>query len=368
MGLRFRRTPAVTRRASLLFLGVLIGGIAPALAAPDYPTLTVKLIDRYLIPRFKELAQATDAMAGDFAAGCGSEPARLKAARQDFERVTLDWAGVEFLRFGPMAVIGRPERFSFLPDARGIGERQLRALIAKRDESALDPVRLAQKSAAVQGLTVLEALLTDGAHALEGSDEEARYRCRLAVAVARNLANLSRNMLAEWDGPHGWRQRMLVPGPDNPSYRTPAEPPAEFARALVTGLQMLQDREVTPLMTADGAPGKAPRLPFARTGLSARYAVAAIASLSALYEAMGLADTVPKAKVWMPQWITMAFRRLFDDAPAALKETGAGKPTEDRQRQVRMLRFHVDGIRKLVGRELAPAAGLTIGFNELDGD
>jgi predicted lipoprotein len=33
-----------------------------------------------------------------------------------------------------------------------------------------------------------------------------------------------------------------------------------------------------------------------------------------------------------------------------------------------MVRFHVEGIRKLVGRELAPAAGLTIGFNELDGD
>jgi predicted lipoprotein len=33
-----------------------------------------------------------------------------------------------------------------------------------------------------------------------------------------------------------------------------------------------------------------------------------------------------------------------------------------------MLRFHVESIRKLIGRELAPAAGLTIGFNELDGD
>jgi hypothetical protein len=35
---------------------------------------------------------------------------------------------------------------------------------------------------------------------------------------------------------------------------------------------------------------------------------------------------------------------------------------------LRFLRFHVEGIRKLIGRELAPRAGLTIGFNELDGD
>ena len=44
------------------------------------------------------------------------------------------------------------------------------------------------------------------------------------------------------------------------------------------------------------------------------------------------------------------------------------KDNPDRARELRMVRFHVEGIRKLVGREIAPLAGLTIGFNELDGD
>ena len=34
---------------------------------------------------------------------------------------------------------------------------------------------------------------------------------------------------------------------------------------------------------------------------------------------------------------------------------------EERKRELRMLRFHVEGIRKLVGRELAPNAGLRLG-------
>jgi hypothetical protein len=83
---------------------------------------------------------------------------------------------------------------------------------------------------------------------------------------------------------------------------------------------------------------------------------------------MGLSATVPKAKDWMPRWITTAFKRLAEDAPAAVREKPSGGKDPERLRDLRFVRFHVEGIRKLVGRELAPLAGLTIGFNELDGD
>jgi uncharacterized protein len=346
----------------------LLSGAAQAATPPAYPVLTKRLIDHYLVPRFQRLDAAAQALAADLEAGCGKDPKRLTAARADFERTVLAWSGVEFLRFGPMAVTGRPERFAYWPDPRGVTDRQLRELIAHRDAAVLNPQALAQKSAAVQGLTVIEALLTDEKHPLAGGDDEARYRCALAVSVSRNLANIARGILSEWGGEQGWRKRMLDAGANNPSYRTPAEPPAEFARALIAGLQMLQDREIAPLAGAQATPGKPPRLPYARSGLSARYAAAAVASLTALYETMGLANAVPKAKAWMPEWIATAFRRLAADAPAALKEGVGAKPTQERERELHMLRFHVEGIRKLVGRELAPLAGLTIGFNELDGD
>jgi predicted lipoprotein len=266
-----------------------------------------------------------------------------------------------------MSVTGRPERIVFWPDPRGVVQRQLAGMIARRDQSVLEPASLAKKSAALQGLTALEVLLTDEAHPL-GSDvsDEGRYRCRLAVAVAQSIANLAGEMVGEWDGPDGWRKRMLEPGPQNATYKTAAEPPADFARGLITGLQMLQDRQVVPLITANAAPGKPARLAFARSDLGARYVAAGVESLKGLYEAMGLDRNVAKDKAWMPQWITMAFKRLARDGPAAVERNGTHG--EARARELRMLRFHVEGIRKLVGRELAPNAGLMIGFNELDGD
>jgi predicted lipoprotein len=83
---------------------------------------------------------------------------------------------------------------------------------------------------------------------------------------------------------------------------------------------------------------------------------------------MGLGRSVPSDKAWMPRWITAAFVRLARDAPVAVEGIPRAKDNPDRARELRMVRFHVEGIRKLVGRELAPAAGLMIGFNELDGD
>ena len=142
---------------------------------------------------------------------------------------------------------------------------------------------------------------------------------------------------------------------------------AEDAATRATGV-MIKDRQVAPLIAAETTPNNAPRLPFALSGLSADYAAASLASARELYEAMRLSNGVPEEKAWMPRWITMAFKRLADDAPAALREKPSAGKDPERARRLRFVRFHVEGIRKLVGRELAPLAGLTIGFNELDGD
>jgi uncharacterized protein len=347
---------------------VLLQVCEPAAAARSYPEMTRRVVDSYVIPRFATLRSATEALHKDLQATCSGDPGRLDAARADFEATVQAWAQVEFLRFGPMAVIGRPERFSFWPDPRRVMQRQLRRLIARRDASALDAASLAKKSAAIQGLPALEALMWDEKHPLGGDREDQVYRCRLAIAIAANLSGLARDLLAEWKGESGWRRRMLDAGPQNVSYKSETEPPAEFARALITGLRMLQERQVVPLMEAEAKPGKTPRLPFARSKLSAAYLKASIASAQALYEAMQLADDVPRDKVWMPRWITGAFERLAQDGPAAVRLKPVKETDPERERTLRFMRFHVEGIRKLVGRELAPLAGLMIGFNELDGD
>lgn len=354
--------------AAVCCIVALAGAVRAAPAAPSFPKLNARVIDTYVLPRFKRLDKASGSLAADIARICDGAKSELADAKHEFAETALAWAEVEFLRFGPMSEIGRPERFYFWPDPRGVAQRQINALLAKHDVTALDPVTLAKKSAAVQGLSALELLLYDDTHPISGDDDDARYRCRLALAIGQAVNNLASEVIAEWDGEGGWRRRMLEPDPQGTPYKTAEEAAADLARALITGLQMIQDREVAPMIAAITTPDKPPRLPFQRSGLSARYIVSGIASAKALYETMGLAGSVPSDKAWMPRWINVAFERLARDAPAAVENISRAKDHKDRARELRMVRFHVEGIRKLVGREIAPLAGLTIGFNELDGD
>jgi predicted lipoprotein len=358
------------RLAALCLLAVvalpLAGRAAPA--TPSFPKLNARVIDSYVLPRFKRLADTSGKLAEDLARACDGDKKAARVVKRDFTDTVLAWAAVEFLRFGPMSQIGRPERFDFSPDPRGVTQRQVGALVAKRDAAALDPAMLAKKSAAVQGLSALEVLLYDDARPIAGDDDDARYRCKLAQSMAQSTNALAREVLAEWEGDTGWRARMIAPPAGDTRYKAPEEPAGDFARALITGLQMIQDREVAPMIAAVATPDKLPRLPFARSGLSARYIASGIASAKALYEAMDLARIAPSDKAWMPRWITAAFERLARDGPAAVESLPQAKDNPNRARDLRMVRFHVEGIRKLVGRELAPAAGLMIGFNELDGD
>jgi predicted lipoprotein len=362
-----------TMRRSLAAL-CLLGAVAPvsvghtAPASPSFTKLNARVIDTYVIPGFTKLAKASGKLAENLSRTCEGNAKAAKAVRKDFADTVLAWAAVEFLRFGPMSLIGRPERFDFWPDPRGVTQRQVAALITKRDATALDPALLAKKSAAVQGLSALEVLLDDGAPPLTGTDEASVYRCKLAVSMAQSTHALAHEILSEWEGDTGWRQRMVEPGAADARYKTPEEPAGDFARALITGLQMVQDREVVPMIAVLQTPHKEPRLPFLRSDLSARYISAGIASIKSLYDTMGLGRGVPSEKAWMPRWVTAAFERLARDAPAAVEGIPQAKNNPDRARQLRMVRFHVEGIRKLIGRELAPLAGLTIGFNELDGD
>ncbi len=364
----------IGRVARILVGAVLLaaqGAVAGAFAAPvapSFPKLNARVIDKYVLPRFADLAATSGRLAASLERACAGEKRAAAAVKRDYADTVLAWGAAEFLRFGPMSEVGRPERFDFWPDPRGVTQRQVAALVSKRDPAAQDPAALAKKSAAVQGLSALEVLLYDDRHPITGDDEEARYRCSLARAMAKSTHALAEEILTEWQGDDGWRRRMVDPRPDDARYKTAEEPAADFARALITGLQMIQDREIAPMIAALPTPDKTPRLPFSRAGLTARYVASGVASTQALYEAMNLARSVPSDKAWMPRWISAAFERLARDAPDAVEGMARSKQDSDRSRDLRMVRFHIEGIRKLIGREIAPLAGLTIGFNELDGD
>src|SRR6188508_1327195 len=77
--------------------------VRAAPSAPSFPKLNARVIDTYVLPRFKELEQTSGKLADDLARTCDGDAKAAKAIKNDFADTVLAWAAVEFLRFGPMS-------------------------------------------------------------------------------------------------------------------------------------------------------------------------------------------------------------------------------------------------------------------------
>ena len=224
----------------------------------------------YIVPAYAGSCDARQragltASSRTFATSPTTRPAtRLAAAFADTIRA---WAGVDFLRFGPMAQEGRYERFAFLPDVHGTGARQIRRFLASEDEALLEPGALAGQSAAVQGLPALESLLYSGdERAAQGRRARSHSAADSAAAVAGNMRRSPPRRFSAGQGESGWAELIEEPGPENPVYRTHAEAMTEILKAILTGLEQVRDHRLLPALGETPEEAKASRAPYNASG------------------------------------------------------------------------------------------------------
>src|SRR5690606_21573698 len=103
------------------------------------------------------------------------------------------------------------------------------------------------------------------------------------------------------------------------------------------------------------------RGPYYRSGLSAEYMRAGLHGRAVYYDVLDLQAYVPDEKAWMKKWIANAFQNLQRDSAAPPVLHGPHGEDGERQQRMRPIRFHTNGIRRLIGLEVASAAGLTLG-------
>lgn len=336
-------------------------GTVEAKVPPSHYEMVLAAVDRHVVPHFTALRDAAAPLPVDVERVCAhGDDASREVAISAFRNTVKAWAGVAYLRFGPMLENARRERMSFWPDPRGVMKRQLRGLIAAADEKALADDGIAKQSAAVQGLPALEVLLTDKSAPL-GPGPDAHFRCQLAHAIAANVRGLSDALYEGWTKEGGWRDKMLRPGSDNDTYKEPQEAANELVKAFLTGLALVGDGEVKPRLdaTAKFQP------PFEKSEATRGHFIAGVRSLAALYEALNLEAFLPDDKDWVINWTGGAWRTLRTSDGAGGAVDGVKKQDAPPLRKVYGM---FSGLRKITLTELAPAAGLTVGFNELDGD
>jgi predicted lipoprotein len=337
--------------------------VVPSRAAEpqSHFALVEHALQKHIVPRITQFREAATALPAYVTNVCetGDDAAREELSGR-FRSVVKSWAGIWFLRFGPLEQASRRERLSVWPDPRGVMVRQLREALAAKDQALLAPGALQKNSAAIQGLPALEALITDKDNPL-GPGEASAYRCGLAEAIAANIDQIAREAADAWLADGGWKDKLLRPGSDNDTYKEPAEAANEIMKSVLMGLQLVGDVLVKPRLDPKFKSGGA----FEKSGLSKDFYTASVASLSELYEATAIESYLPGDKDWVRNWSGGTWRAI--KSSDGLGGPARGVP-EAEAPDLKELMARISGLRQLLAKEMIPAAGLTVGFNELDGD
>ncbi len=345
------------------------GGPAPTATEADYAAVVETAVTKYILPGYQDLAAGTGNLVASTEKFCAApDVATRNALAAAFATTVQAWAGVDFLRFGSMAWGGRYERFAFFPDVHGTGARQLRRFLAEEEESLLQPGALAGQSAAVQGLPALESLLYAGSKALLTVDEPESFRCALTLAIAENMNEIASGALAGWQGADGWASLIRAPGAQNPVYRTHAEAMTEILKALLTGLEQVRDHRLLPAVGETPEDAKASRTPYNLSGQALAYLAASAAALERFANVSGILSLAPESAKWIASSVAFEFANLKRALDAVGSDLAAALADPDRRAKLTYATIVLASLRDLFQNRLAPAAGITSGFNSLDGD
>ena len=367
----------LTHHASILAALAILAPAFAALAADeqpiapeDYARVNAALVETHVLPRYVRLAAATDAFAtaaGDLCADGGD----TERARARFHNAMAAWMGVRHLRFGPVELYMRAERFYFWPQARGKVADAIDAFLAAAAEAAPPRAPIGQANVAVQGLLAAEALLFADRPARAGSGDMARG-CVLLLAVATNMRAMGADVLADWrDGETPFARTVTNPGPPNPYFLDDLEATLAFFRSLYDGLEFVAEVKLRPVV-GDAIEEARPHMAETRpSGRSLRNVVDNLEALRALYDGEGgpgLGDLAAIADPDLDELMRKAFRVTLATARSIDRPLEQAAVDPSIRPQAERLTIQVRALTQIVRERLASALALSTGFNALDGD
>lgn len=354
----------------LAFSIALFGLGVPALGA-DYSAQIERSIENYIRPAMVQFAAVSAALPEKVDTVCAEATTEAKAQfSAQFSKVVRSFGAINFLRFGPLVDDDRLSRLAFLPDPRGIAQRQIRKIYAKADAGVSSSQSLKGKSVALQGLTALQLIAFDGnTHVVLGDADKAReFTCAYAKAIAGNVAMIAAELSVAWHDPRGYSARLLKPDAGNDRIRTPKEGVETIFNALVTGLIVVKDQDILPALGKGPGKAKPNRVPFSRSANGLDYLNSELGGIRRALAVAKYGLDLNEEFAWLPGSLDYEFenaQKLLSGMRSPVRQTLKTQPVYG---QMSVLVITLDSLRDTMALELAGALGLSGGFNALDGD
>jgi hypothetical protein len=244
------------------------------------------------------------------------------------------------------------------------------------------PNELANKSVALQGLPALEYLLygdgseelSHGANVVDGQKPlpdlggEGAFRCSFALSVATNLDRIAKNVIEGWREGSAYEKAFLTPATDDPVYHAPKEVTLELYKAFATGIELVRDQKLAKPLGSSPTVARPKLAAFWRSNLTFANMIGNLEGVRVLFAKGGFAQVVSRDSPGVESSI------LFDLDHAIEVLKGIGEPfaevvtDESTRAKLEALRVGLKSAAGTAGDIIARSAGLSFGFNAMDGD
>ncbi|PTE10293.1 imelysin family protein [Mesorhizobium helmanticense] len=351
-----------------LVLPLVLFGAHPASAAVKAPEIIQRAIDGFVRPAYASLHQHAETLTRSMRNLCAAPSQKeLDAARAAFSATVDAWSVAEIIGFGPIKENNRLERMLYWPDRKSIGLKQVQAALAGKDPTATDPVQLAGKSVAMQGLGALEFVLHgDGAETLAGKDDP--YRCAYGAAVAGNIETIAADVSDAWNKPDGFAALWANPGPQNALYRDGTEAVTELVGVFINELEMVRDVRLKGFFGGSPETDKPKQAIYWRSENTTPSLAGNLSGMDALFQASRLGDALPPDARWMAESIHIQLVNGAADATAIKGPIGKALADPAQRQKLDHFSLVTSSLTTLIGTRLTAEFGLTAGFSSLDGD
>jgi uncharacterized protein len=342
----------------------------PAQAEADHAAIARAALTEVIRPGYAALGEATGGLNGKVEALC-KEPstAALKEAQDAFASIVTAWSKVEIFRFGPIVEDHRYERLFYWPDPKSLGLRQIQEVLAKKDESAANPETLAGKSVALQGLPALEYLLYgEGAETLAKGGADADFRCRFAASVAVNVANIAADVKEGWADGASFAKVFLDPTPPDPAYHAPKEVTLELFKSFASGIELVRDQKLGKPLGAKPEEAKPKLAAFWRSGLTFPNMVGNLEGVRLLFAKGGFAQVVAADSPGVENSVLFDLDHAIEVLKGIDKPFAEAAADETTRAKLEALRVGLKSAGQTASDIIARNAGLSFGFNAMDGD
>ncbi|HJT11186.1 MAG TPA: imelysin family protein [Dongiaceae bacterium] len=346
---------------------------AMALEDADYSAAVTATAKSAIIPGYQAFGEAAKEMQTRLGALCKSPTNEtLKEAQQQFAALTVAWARIQYISFGPIFEHQRAFRIEYWPDKRNVVGRQLAEVLTKQERAALEPERFATTTVGVQGLPALERMLFDDDALVALASGDGDFRCGLFAAISNNLETIARDVVTGWtEGDNAFLARIEHPSETDEALPSGRDAAGRLLNDLLTATIAMRDMKLLAPLGKSLERAKGQGAEYWRSGQSIAVLVANLEGWRALFGTEqglgGLLAAQPEGKPVADDVAAAADEAAKALAQITLPLDKAVADAEQRN-QVEAFAAQLVKLRDLLAGPVTTTLNIPVGFNALDGD